>query len=203
MESKPIVEPVQEIIEEIIPTIEPVVEEIIAEPIVEPTVSKIETVQPEPIVVETKTDKTVKPKTIEKEIVTENVTPLTDLKDGYVQFNNGLYNKQALKEIRPDLFVIKADNGIQSNTNFGTQFPKIASKGDIFVRVDVLPNRVFKFDGNKWLEQNKSFTQSYLYNKDYIEFLIEKINSGEYDIDVLSENERSEIESYLNGNQNT
>lgn len=79
----------------------------------------------------------------------------------------------------------------------------MAKKGDIFVRVDVLPNRVFKFDGKKWLEQNKSVTQSYMYNKDYIEFLIEKINSGEYDLDVLSEDERAEIENYLKGNQNS
>jgi hypothetical protein len=79
----------------------------------------------------------------------------------------------------------------------------MAVKGDIFVRVDVLPNRVFKFDGKKWLEQNKTMTQSYLYNKDYIEFLVERISSGEYDLDVLSDDEKAEIEAYLKSNQNT
>lgn len=78
----------------------------------------------------------------------------------------------------------------------------MAKKGDIFVRVDALPNRVFKFDGKKWLEQNKAITQTYMYNKDYIEFLIEKLNSGEYDLDVLSDDEKAEIEAYLKGNQN-
>ena len=92
--------------------------------------------------------------------------------------------------------------GVQSNSNFGTQFPKIASKGDIFVRVDVLPNRVFKFDGIKWLEQNKNLTQSYMDN-DYIEFLIEKLNTGEYDMEQLSENEKSIIEAHLKGDQNS
>lgn len=185
MESKPNIEPIQEIIEEVIPVVEPIIEIPIEEPIIEPTVSKIETVEPE------------KPKTIEKEIITEGVTPLTDVGDGYVRFNKGLYHKQALKEMRPDLFIVKPDSKTQSNTNFGTQFPKMASKGDIFVRVDVLPNRVFKFDGTRWIEQNKSLTQSYLYNQDYIEFLIDKINKGEYDIDHLSEDEKSEIESFL------
>lgn len=132
------------------------------------------------------------------------MTPLHDVGNGYVEFNNGLFNKDALKEIRPDLFSAKADlNKTQSNTNFGTQFPKIAAKGDIFVRVDVLPNRVFKFDGKKWLEQSKDVSQSYLGNKDYIEFLIEKIGKGEYDLEVLSDTEKAEIEEYLKGNQNS
>jgi len=132
------------------------------------------------------------------------VTPLHDVGNGYVEFNNGLFKKDALKEIRPDLFSAKADlNKTQSNTNFGTQFPKIAAKGDIFVRVDVLPNRVFKFDGKKWLEQSKDVSQSYLGNKDYIEFLIEKIGKGEYDLEVLSDTEKAEIEEYLKGNQNS
>ncbi len=139
-----------------------------------------------------------------KEIIAdESVTPLHDVGNGYVEFNNGLYKQDALKEIRPDLFSVKASLSEQSSTNFGTQFPKIAKKGDIFVRVDVLPNRVFKFDGKKWLEQNKDVSQSYLGNKDYIEFLVEKIGSGEYDLDVLSDTEKAEIEEYLKGAQNT
>ena len=137
-----------------------------------------------------------------KEIVTEGVTPLQDVGNGYVQFNNALYQSNALRELRPDLFSAKADLGKKSSTGFGSQFPKMAAKGDIFVRVDVLPNRVFKFDGKKWLEQNKNTSQSYLYNKEYVEFLIEKIGSGEYDLDVLSDEEKAEIEAQLKGNQN-
>ena len=201
MEPKSVVEPVQEVLKEVnapivitepvfgpieeVSTIVEVIKDPIIETVAEPTasVSKIETVQT-------------------KDIVTEGVTPITDVGDGYVKFGNGVYNKKALKEIRPDLFSIRVDNGVKSSTNFGSQFPKIAAKGDIFVRVDVLPNRVFKFDGIKWIEQNKSNTQSYLYNKDYIEFLIEKINLGEYDLDTLNEEEKSEIETYLNNSQN-
>jgi hypothetical protein len=90
-----------------------------------------------------------KSKTETKEIITEGVTPVHIKSDGYVEFENKLFQKEALKELRPDLFSIKADTGYQSQTNFGTSFPKVATKGDIFVRVDVMPNRVFKFDGNK------------------------------------------------------
>lgn len=139
-----------------------------------------------------------------KEIITdESVTPLHDIGDGYIEFNKGLYNKDALKELRPDLFRVRADDGNNISTDFGTTFPRMARKGQIFVRVDVLPNRVFKFGGVKWLEVNKDTSQSYLYNKEYIEFLIERIKTGEYDLDVLSDNEKTEIEAYLKGDQNS
>jgi hypothetical protein len=56
--------------------------------------------------------------------------------------------------------------------------------------------------GKKWLEQNKNLTQSYM-DQGYVEFLIDKLNRGEYDLDQLSDGERSELEDYLKGNQNS
>jgi hypothetical protein len=140
-----------------------------------------------------------------KEIVTSNVTPVHDMGGGYVEFEEKLFHRDALQALRPDLFAAKADTnlGTKSNSNFGTVFPKVAGKGDVFVRVDITPNRIYKFDGSKWIEINKESTQSYLYDQEYIKFLIEKIGSGEYDLDNLSDTERNEIESYLKGNQNT
>ena len=140
------------------------------------------------------------------EIITdETVTPLHDVGNGYVQFNNGLFKQEALRELRPDLFSAKADlkNNIVVSSSFGTQFPKISKKGNIFVRVDVNPNRVFKFDGTKWIEVNKEVTQTYLSDSNYLEFLVDKIDKGEYDLDSLTENERMEIEAHLKGNQNS
>lgn len=139
-----------------------------------------------------------------KEIVTdESVTPLHDVGNGYVEFNKGLYKIEALKEIKPELFLVQPDNTSNELTSsFGAKFPRIARKGDIFVRVDVLPNRVFKFDGSKWLEQNKDISQSYLTNKDYLEFLVDKIDKGEYDLDNLNDLEKVELENHLKGNQN-
>ncbi len=122
--------------------------------------------------------------------------------NGYVEFEGKQFQRDALKTLRPDLFRIKADDGYKVNSNFGTQFPRIAAKGDLFVRVDVLPNRVFKFDGKKWLEQNKDLSQSYM-DKGYMEYLIQKLDKGEYDLDQLTDAERLELEDYLNGNQNT
>lgn len=139
-----------------------------------------------------------------KDIITEGVTsvnPLTDLHDGYALYEGKHYNMQALKEIKPQLFAVP-DQGTKVNTNFGTQFPAQASKGDIFVRVDALPNRVYKFDSKRWIEINKNNTDSYLHDQAYIKHLISKISSGEYDTELLSDNERAQIEEYLK-NQTT
>lgn len=145
------------------------------------------------------------PLTTPIQIQTEGVTkenPVIQVSEDYVAFEGKHMRREALKELRPDLFKITADNQRQSNTRFGTEFPKISSKGDIFVRVDALPNRAFKFDGNKWIEINKTITDSYLHDKEYIKYLINKIDSGEYDVDLLTDNEKALIEEHLR-NQNT
>jgi hypothetical protein len=131
-----------------------------------------------------------------KDIITEGVTPLHDVGDGYIEYNKQLFQKDALKEIKPDLFTIRPDS-VMPHSSFGIQFPKMAKKKDIFVRVDTLPNRVFRFDGNKWIEINKSLTATYLYDQEYIKYLVEKIDSGEYDAELLSDQERNQIEEYL------
>lgn len=135
-----------------------------------------------------------------QEIITEGVTkknPITDVGGGYVEYEGKVYQEQALREINQSLFKIQPDNGLrQSHTNFGTSFPKLASKGDIFVRVDILPNKVFKFDGNRWIEVNKKNTSAYMDEK-YMEHLVSKIGLGEMDTSQLTEQEEELIRVYL------
>jgi hypothetical protein len=138
-------------------------------------------------------------------IQTENVTPITKKDGGYVEWDNGsytgVYKEEALRNLRPDLFSAKADLNKQSTSNFGTNFPKMASKGEIFVRVDVLPNRVYKFDGKRWIEVNKNLSTSYLADENYIKHLAKKVKNKEYDIDLLSNEEKDLVEEELK-NQN-
>ncbi len=133
------------------------------------------------------------------EIQTEGVT-LHEIQEGYYDIEGKSMSKAALLGMRPELFSARPDTE-QSSTNFGTEFPRFAKKSDIFVRVDVLPNKVFKFDGYKWIEINKENSDSYLYDEAYIRHLVSKIASGEYDVDLLSENEKAQIEEYLQRNQ--
>ncbi len=144
---------------------------------------------------ETRNDEPREAVTSNKVINTEGVT-LQEADGGYVKFEGKSISKEALRGMRPELF-LQVDSGNQPSTNFGTEFPKFARKGDTFVRVDTLPNRVFKFSGTSWIEVNKEVTGSYLYDDEYIKYLVSKIETGEYDVDLLTENEKAQIEEYL------
>jgi len=128
-------------------------------------------------------------------IVTEK--PYEELEGGYVMFEDKHYQKEALKSLRPDVFMVTADSQRSVSTNFGIKFPDVSDKGDVFVRVDALPNRVYKYDGSKWIEVQKDRSDTYLHNQKYIKYLVEKIEKGEYDLDLLSETEKEQIELFL------
>ena len=115
----------------------------------------------------------------------------------YLVGPDGSIHQNALKMAHPELFLAKDSEGRQASTNFGTIFPSIAMKGDIFVRVDQMPNRVYKFEGKSWIEIDKATTDSYTFDEEYIEYIISQIKSGEYDIDLLSDSERIQVETYL------
>ena len=134
------------------------------------------------------------------EIVTEGVTvpkPFKELEGGYVTFEGKHMHRDVLMGAHPEVFKLVADSARSANTSFGTEFPKVAEKGDTFVRVDVLPNRVYKFDGTRWIMVNKDTSKSYIHDQEYIKYLVSKIDSGEYDIELLSESEKEQIEEYL------
>jgi hypothetical protein len=131
------------------------------------------------------------------EILIETEKPYKELEGGYVMFEDKHYKMDALKSLRPDIFMLTADSQRTISTNFGIKFPDVATKGDVFVRVDTLPNRVHKFDGRKWIEVQKEQSDTYLHNQKYIKYLVEKIEKGEYDLDLLSETEKEQIELFL------
>jgi hypothetical protein len=81
---------------------------------------------------------------------------------------------------------------------FGISFPNSAVKGDMFLRVDRLPTALYKFNGINWIEVDKTLTDQHAYNDAYIDHLIEKISTGEYDPELLSNAERDSIEQRLN-----
>jgi hypothetical protein len=134
------------------------------------------------------------------DIVTEGVTspkPFKELEGGYVTFEGRHMHRDVLMGARPDIFKLVADSARSANTSFGIEFPKLAEKGDTFVRVDVLPNRVYKFDGTRWIIVNKDMSKSYIHDQEYIKYLVSKIDSGEYDIELLNDSEKQQIEEYL------
>ena len=115
-------------------------------------------------------------------------------------FNAGAINK--LPWFDPKYyFGLEADNApngpIGEVKGFGTAFPKDVTKGDMYLRVDQIPSRLYKFNGRGWIEVDKGLSDQHAYDDAYIDHLISKIESGEYDPDLLSDAERDSIERRL------
>ena len=135
---------------------------------------------------------------IPSEIKTEDVTSAKVIyqeMNGYVTFDGKLMSVDALKTLRPDL--ILSSNNTITQIMFGNKFPQFAKIGDIYIRTDTVPHIVFKFNGQKWIGIDKTFNNSYIQYIPYIKYLIQKIESGEYDAELLTDNERDEIASHL------
>jgi hypothetical protein len=124
----------------------------------------------------------------------------------HLQYKGQSYSIESFKHQFPELGAL-ADNhpslGNASNADFGTVFPAQAVKGDMFLRTDYLPSRLFKWNGSNWIETDKDLTDTYAYNDAYIKHLIDKIDRGEYDPDDLTETEQSQIAEYLKKSTNT
>ena len=99
---------------------------------------------------------------------------------------------------------LEADNDPTTGEvkGFGTEFPKSSVKGDMFLRVDSLPSILYKFNGVQWIKVNKNLSDSYVYDDAYINHLIDKIGTGEYDPDLLSDIERERISLKLKSQDN-
>jgi hypothetical protein len=83
------------------------------------------------------------------------------------------------------------------NAGFGADFPDNPTRGDMFLRTDFKPTRLFKWNDTKWIEVNKNATDAYSYNDAYIQYLAEKLLSGEYQLDDLTEVEQQQVQVLL------
>ena len=127
--------------------------------------------------------------------------------DNVVRYQNKNYNMEAFKGLHPTLPIysvkVKADNDTVVNTaecGFGNQFPMNPNKGNMYIRTDFLPNRLYKWNNKKWIELDKSTTDSYTYNEAYIQHLVDKLQSGEYTTDDLNDAELDQIQQIVGKN---
>ena len=100
---------------------------------------------------------------------------------------------------------LQADNdGNISSTGrllgFGIRFPDAPAKGDSFIRVDQMPSALYKYNGLKWIEVDKGLSDQYAYDTAYIDHLIEKLTTGEYDPELLNDAEREQVAQRLQTN---
>jgi len=119
--------------------------------------------------------------------------------DSTLKEQEQLFDNNQIDELPWQQYVQASDDDLDQYTraDFGTQFPTHPIKGDTFVRVDYLPSRLYKWNGTKWIEIDKENTDAFTYNEEYIQHLIEKLGSGEYDPELLNDAERAQIEQQL------
>jgi hypothetical protein len=89
------------------------------------------------------------------------------------------------------------DPRIARETGFGKELPLQGVRGDLFVLTSAMPTRLYKHTGKKWIEIDKNKTDVYTYNQSYIEYLMTKIESSEYDPELLTEGEQQQIKLLL------
>jgi len=83
---------------------------------------------------------------------------------------------------------------------FGTEFPNQPTKGDTYLKVDIIPSQLYKYNGKSWIHIDKDLSDNYTYDTAYVDYLIAKVDSGEYDPDLLSDVEQEQITQRLNTN---
>ena len=103
-----------------------------------------------------------------------------------------------VEKARTGLQAVADDSPTEANADFGTAFPTSPQRGDLFLRVDFHPSRLYKWNSIKWIQVDKDTSDTLAYNDDYIEHVVQKLQTGEYDIEELSDAERSRVEDLLN-----
>jgi len=82
------------------------------------------------------------------------VVPTDD--EGNVAINDDGSSTPTLKTAKGNFYVgYLTDQGVPPNGalyGFGSQFPQGAGEGEFFLRTDYFPNRLFRYDGNRWVK---------------------------------------------------
>ncbi len=64
------------------------------------------------------------------------------------------------------------------------------------MRVDTLPNKLFRWTGTNWMQLDKQLTDTYL-NDEYVEHLTDQVQRGYTDVDDLTVQEQEEVENAI------
>ena len=123
----------------------------------------------------------------------KRLSPSDTLKNQEQLYKDGIIDKLPWEQ-----YIDKPDEDLEefAQSTFGIDKPTAPIKGDTFVDTTVYPSTLQKFNGEKWIDVDKSTTDSYI-DKEYVQHLIEKLGTGEYDPELLNDTERNAIEQQL------
>jgi len=115
--------------------------------------------------------------------------------DDTIKRQRQLYDEGKIDQLPWEIGLIADNAPTQAQMRgFGIDWPQTPVKGDTFLRVDRLPSALYKYNGRNWIEIDKKLSDQYSYDTAYIDHLIAKIDSGEYDPDLLTDAEVEQIQ---------
>lgn len=187
--------PVEKIVERIVEVpIEKIVERIVEVPvekIVERIIEKpVEVIREVEKIVEVPVEKIVE-RIIEKPVEVIRVV------EKPVLVKNTIEDQLAPQPDNFDPFLQKG------SATFGTAWPARPAKGDLFLKVDAKPNKLYKWNGRKWIEIDRQrVNDTLVYDPAYIDYIIDQVRRGHRDYDDLSDIEKSQISARIRQSNN-
>lgn len=96
------------------------------------------------------------------------------------------------------------DIGLTGSATFGTTWPMNPARGDLFLKVDVKPNRLYKWNNRKWIEIDKiRVDDTLVHDENYIDYLIQEVKKGWREFDDLSDAEKSQVIARIRANKSS
>jgi hypothetical protein len=134
------------------------------------------------------------------EPTTDSVEPVNSpevirVAPGYISVDGKI---SADNTVDPSL-LLQADNvpGQAAVAGFGSEFPASPNRGDVFLRVDVLPNKLYKWNGAQWIQIPKEATDILADDWRYIEYIAKAVAQGSLSLEDLSDYEQEQLNKYL------
>jgi ribosomal protein L13E len=188
----PVEKVVERIVEkpvEVIKTVEVPIEKVI-EKIVEVPVEVIKTVEK---IVEVPVEKVVE-RIVEKPV--EVIKTVEKIVEVPIQQSVDIAEQLAPQVDNFDPFAQKG------SATFGTAWPAHPAKGDLFLKVDSKPNKLYKWNGRKWIEIDRQrINDTLVYDVAYIDYVIDQVRRGLRDYEDLSEIEKSQVIARIRDNK--
>ena len=117
---------------------------------------------------------------------------LTRVGDDYISYDGKMYRDHALIKSHPELHL-----DLQHEVPFGTRFPVKSNEGRLFLRSDLEPTKLYRSNGKTWDLQDKNILANTAYSTEYIDMLVDKIASGDYDPELLNTIEKQKIQEKI------
>jgi hypothetical protein len=123
------------------------------------------------------------------------------ISDDYFEIKDKMLHRRVVKELYPKIYKIIEDAENQDlpsiKASFGTVFPKKPERGEMFLQVSTLPSKLYKFNGNGWIQVDKNLADSYTYNTEYLQYLVDQMGKGILTPDDLTVREQEQVAEYL------